>query len=411
MEASFIRARYDYSEELDQYTASMVLLYLPLTLMWFFLVLFTKDIFLRFTGIEEKYLLALFLYLFMMPAINLFQNMERFRYRYKASVAISLLLVFSSSFLSIFLVSVLSDRLQGRIWGYVAPVLVLSLGVLFLIFYRAKKISWRQVQQHWRYAIPFSLPFIPHLLSMLFLGSVDRIMIHQLRGAEELALYSLAYTCGSLLTIFVTSINSAYSPWLGEKLSRQEYDMIRQVSIPYVLFFALIACGAVFISPELLWLLGGKNYAEAVWVMPPVAAGCFMQLLYAMYVNVEQYEKKTKGMALASFLAALANVLLNGLLIPSYGYIAAAYTTFAGYFLLLLMHYALVKRIGMSHVYRNKEMMMVAMGVSFFLFMMSFFFPYPLLRYLFLGVLGAVSLWILYRYRSKIQEIRRGGKA
>ena len=45
--------------------------------------------------------------------------------------------------------------------------------------------------------------------------------------------------------------------------------------------------------------------------MPPVAAGCLLQFVYCMYVNIEQYEKKTVGMAMASVVAAGLNFVLN----------------------------------------------------------------------------------------------------
>lgn len=408
LEASFIRARYDYEEELDHYVQSMILLYLQSTLLWLVLSIVLKPFFLQLTGIEERYFAALFLYLASMPAINIFQTVERFRYRYKASVMMSLALAILTSFVSVALVFLLPDRLEGRIIGYVLPVIFLALIVMISLFWRKSTVSFLKRKQHWRYAIHFSLPFIPHLLSMLLLGSVDRVMIHKMRGAEELALYSLAYTCGTLLSIFVTSINSAYSPWLGERLSKKEYGMIRKVCLPYVGFFAFIACGAVLVTPELLLILGGRNYLEARYVMPPVAAGCFMQLLYTMYVNVEQYEKKTKGMAVASVIAALVNLLLNYVFIPVYGYIAAAYTTFVGYWLLLMMHYYLVRRMGMSHVYRNKEMILLSIIVSFFLFGMTFLFPYFVLRMVIVGVMVIGGLLFLLRVKNKIIRIKRG---
>ena len=87
--------------------------------------------------------------------------------------------------------------------------------------------------------------------------------------------------------------------------------------------------------------------------MPPVAAGCLLQFVYTIYVNVEQYEKKTIGMAMASAIAALVNYILNYVFIPIYGYIAAAYTTYVGYLILLIIHMGYVKKIGKWNVYNN----------------------------------------------------------
>ncbi len=103
---------------------------------------------------------------------------------------------------------------------------------------------------------------------------------------------------------------------------------------------------------------------EAKYVMAPVTMGCACQFIYTMYVNVEQYLKKTTGMALASVLAAAINVALNYVLIPKFGYLVAAYTTLIGYLCLMLMHMFLVKRIGMKNVYNNIIVLLcVACGI------------------------------------------------
>ena len=80
--------------------------------------------------------------------------------------------------------------------------------------------------------------------------------------------------------------------------------------------------------------------------MTPVAMGCVCQFMYTLYVNIEQYKKKTVGMAIASVTAALINYALNALFIPKYGYIAAAYTTLFGYLVLFIIHMLIVKSLG-----------------------------------------------------------------
>ena len=82
--------------------------------------------------------------------------------------------------------------------------------------------------------------------------------------------------------------------------------------------------------------------------------GCICQLLYTLFVNVEQFKKKTIGMAIASAVAASVNLLLNWIFIPRYGYLAAAYTTLVGYLCLLCIHMFLVYRLKLSIIYSYK---------------------------------------------------------
>ena len=322
--------------------------------------------------------------------------MERFNYQYKLTVAISMLVSISTSVISVLLVYCMTDHLMGRTIGYILPVAIVG-GLLFI--YCIIKNPKPDIN-YWKYAIPFTLPYIPHLLSMNLLSGMDRAMINRMCGPEELALYSLAYTCGTLVSILVTSVNSAYSPWLGQKLSERNYSAINKISVPYVGAFAYVAGGATLVIPELLYIMGGQSYMEAKYVMPPVAASCILQFIYCMYVNIEQYEKKTGQMALASVSAVVINYALNVIFIPLYSYIAAAYTTYASYFVLMILHILIVKNIGMSHVYHNKKIICIACVSICMALIANIVVDILWLRYLILLLYCLVGLIIVYKYKN-----------
>ena len=189
---------------------------------------------------------------------------------------------------------------------------------------------------------------------MTVLNSMDRIMITKICGARENALYSVAYSCGAVITILMTSINSAFVPWLGSKLYEHNYEEIRKISEKYIGVFVYISCGLMLITPELLYVMGGNKYQAALYVMPPISFGCICQFIYTMYVNVEQFNKKTIGMAIASTIAALSNYILNMILLPIFGFLAAAYTTLVSYMILLFIHMVLVYRLKLGNIYPIK---------------------------------------------------------
>ncbi len=389
LEASLIRARFDFEKDLKNYVVSMIMLSTISTVLWYGFIVGFNIYFTKIFSMDLKYLNCMFIYLLFYPVINIFQTMERFQYRYKWTVLISIVIAISNSLLSVLFVYVLPDRLTGRIIGYVLPVLLIGIIIIFYFILIKTKIKI----MYWRYAIPFTLPFIPHLLSMNLLSGMDRIMIKKVCGTEDLALYSLAYTCGSVISTLVSSINSAYSPWLSEMLSKRDYNSIRRISVPYVFFFCFCASGTVLVIPEILLFLGGKSYFEAVYVVPPVAASTIMQFIYCMYVNVEQYEKKTKIMACASVLSVIINYVLNSIFIPKYGYIAAAYTTYASYFVLMLLHIYIVKKIGKIYVYKNIKIFLIAILFSCVMFISSMIINRYIIRYMIVCIY-ALSVFI-----------------
>ena len=408
LEASLIRARFEFDSDLDSYLLSMVCLSEISTAVVFFIVNMNMHLFEEWFLLNPTQIRAMFLYLFFYPPVVLFQNAERFKYKYKWTVAISMAVSLGASALSVLFVVTWEDKLAGRIAGYLIPVTVIGIIVIIYYIVKGKKVK----TAYWKYALPFSLPFIPHLLSMFLLGSMDKAMIKSICGSEDLALYSLSYTIGSLITILVNSMNGAFSPWLGEQLSQKNYSSIKKVSVPYVLCFAYCALGLVLITPEVLLLMGGEAYMEAKYVMPPVTAGCLMQFVYCLYVNVEQYEKKTIGMAIASVIAAVFNYVTNYVFIRMYGYQAAAYTTFFGYFFLLIMHMYLVFRIGHSSLYDNKKILSISIITSSLMFMSGLLFEHNIIRYCIIGLYIGVGVWMISRYKDAIKTLlkkRKGG--
>lgn len=401
LEASLIRARFDFEKELKSYVSSMVILSSLSTLIWFGVVIIWKSWFVNWFAIDFKYICCMFIYLFFYPIINLFQTMERFEYKYKWTVAISLIVAITTSLVSVILVYLLPNHLTGRIIGYTIPIGIIGmcLIVYFILSRPSIKISY------WKYALPFTLPFIPHLLAMNLLSGMDRLMIKQYCGAEDLAIYSLAYTCGSIITILVASINSAFSPWLGEMLSQKNYKTINKMSIPYVAAFCYCAGGAILIIPEILFILGGKPYIEAQYVMPPVAASTILQFIYCMYVNVEQYEKKTKLMAVASISSVIINYILNFIFISQFGYIAAAYTTYVSYLVLMVLHMLIVNRIGKSIVYKNKKILILALSISGLMFATTFLMDKILIRYIIVIFYFVFGCYFIYKNKLLVKKM------
>lgn len=397
--ASFISARFDHEKDFDGYISSTLVLSSIVTGIWALIINLFPGFFSSLTGVDIQYINIMVVYLFLFAAVDMFQTRERYYYEYKISAATSLFIAVTTALLSVLLVVNMENKLFGRIAGSAIPTVLIGVILYIVLIKRGKKVDIK----YWKYALPICVPYIPHVLSLSLLNSMDKMMITKICGAEENALYSVAYSCGAVITLLVTSLNTAFSPWLGEKLNEKNYGEIRRVSNAYVLLFVYVACGIMLLTPEVLLIMGGRSYSEAIYVMPPVAFGCVCQFMYTMYVNVEQFSKKTIGMAFASVAAALSNYILNYIFIPKYGYIAAAYTTLASFVILLFIHMLLVRHIGFRNVYPTKTIFAVLLFMSAYTLLMHILYTNNIVRYCVVGVYAAISIYVLIKYRNAIK--------
>lgn len=393
MESTLISAKYDYKDNFYQYNFSLIALNIVTTSVSLIIVNVFSMFFSDFLGMRMLYINLMLIYCFFFAVINIFQMSERYLYKYKSSVFIAVSVAVSTTLVSVFLVYAMKNKLTGRVVGGILPTVLAGIVLFFILIKRGKRIDI----SIWRYALKIALPYIPHLLSLQVLNSVDRIMITQICGAEDTALYSVAYSCGHMVTLLVTSMNNAFSPWLGDKIVEKDFGQIRKVSKYYIILFSILAIGMMLMAPEILLIMGGKSYLNAIYVIPPVAMGCVSQFIYTLFVNIEQFSKKTIGMAFASIAAAVLNYVLNLAFIPRYGYIAAAYTTLIGYLFLLAIHMVLVKNIGYGKVYSYRFIIFFVLLMMGFMAAINLLYTDIVIRYSIIGcflLLASVAAYI-----------------
>ena len=104
---------------------------------------------------------------------------------------------------------------------------------------------------------------------------------------------------------------------------------ITEVTEKSVMGFGLLCMAESLIAPEIMMVMGPEAYSSGVYAIPPVVGAIFVSCLYNIFASIEFYNKKTSFITLASITAALLNLILNLILIPIFGFVAAGYTTLA----------------------------------------------------------------------------------
>ncbi|MCD8154318.1 MAG: flippase [Clostridiales bacterium] len=329
-----------FEEDKDGYVSSIAVLMTVMTLGWAFVYLIFRRWLEPYIGLSPFLMLLMFIEILFNPPLYLWTNRERFDFRYKKPVAVTLLSTVITPVISILSVLYTSYRAEARIIATVAVQGIFGAGIYIHLLKKGKKFF---SAKYWKFAIRFNLPLIFYYLSQTVLNQADRIMIQYYTGTGEVAVYSVAYSAATLTLLLVSAINGSYNPWMYKKLKQGSFAEIRKQSSRLCMMLGLIVLFMMIFAPDLIALLATQEYQKAVWVVPPVAGSVFFVFLYMLFANVEMFYGETKWIPAVSILSAGCNILLNAVFIPIFGFLAAGWTTLAGYVLLAFLHYTAMK--------------------------------------------------------------------
>ncbi len=380
------RAKLDFKDEFDEYMSSIQTLSsgFGLIVMILMMIICPAEGMFKF---PRYVVMLLFAYLTVYPSIDYMQYRYRFEYRYKENIAISVFITVATVVLTLALIFINpADKGFMKILGTVIPSAAAAVWCYVNLFIRGKMLYKKE---YWAYALKIGLPMIPHGLALIILSRIDQTMIQNMCGFADAGLYSSGYTIGTLLSFVTNAVGQAWLPWFNEQMYAENRDGIREKNKILMFYGCVMTIFFVAAAPEAVKILFAKNYWEAMWVVPPVALGTLCQYFYTNYVNLELYTKKTMLIAGNSMLAALINIGLNAYYIPRYGYIAAAYTTLAGYFILMIMHYLCTRFILKEKVYADGLYFIMVIVTSAVGIALSVLYPNWILRYV---LLTAVAL-------------------
>ena len=401
MSGCVYRARYDYEDDFDGFLSSIIACGSLITLICYLIVCLFMSFFVKIFDMDAVYIHFMFFNVLLSPALTIMQAKHRILQKYKSFVAVSVGSTIVSTLVSLAGVYFCKDRLFGRIAGMTIPLLIVYLAAYIMMMARGKKFY---VGEYWKYAVGISLPLVPHLLSNTILGSSDRIMIKQMCSAQDAAVYSVAYSCGMIISILFTSLNQAWEPWLFDRVHNKDNESVKKMSRFYLLFFVVLVMGCILVAPELIWFMGGKSYYEAVYVIPPVMAGYGCKFAYTFYVNMERFEKQTKYISIGTLISAAVNVILNFIFIPIFGYMAAAYTTLFGFILLLVLHYVMSKKLGLTDMYDNRFVfLMTAVMVVGGIALGGLYLLPAYARWIIIVLIGVVTVFMGLKFYKRIK--------
>ena len=359
LHSSIRSANLEFKGRINEYTSSVSLIYLICAALLSALVLAFGDSIGSLLGFNSVLLYLLILHSFSSALLNLYNTKISLNYSYKKYLIVALINSVGNVGLSLALILTVfrGQKDVGRIVGSTAVLAGLAVAIL-IIFFKSAKPKYNK--EYWKFGLKYSLPIVPHGISQVLLGQFDRVMISKMVSDSAAGIYSLAGNLKIIMTVITNSISAAWNTWFYEMMDKGDKAAIRKRAVQLGAFFTVLSVGLMAISPEMIFILGGKEYDLAKYVAIPMILDALVLFFYDLVVSGEYYSKKTVNIMLATMGAAVLNVVLNYIFIAKYGFIAAAYTTLAAYTVYLILHIIISRKMVKFFILPLKWMLIFA---------------------------------------------------
>jgi O-antigen/teichoic acid export membrane protein len=192
----------------------------------------------------------------------------------------------------------------------------------------------------------YSLPIMVGSLAFVTTENLDKLLLGNLVGKEQMGVYAACYKLGVFMTLYIMAFRLGAEPFFfnqaDKKNAKETYAKILTWFTILGAFFMLVV--VVFIDVFATVLLGKPAYFEALQIVPIILLA---NLFLGIYNNLSIWYKltdKTKFGMYFSLTGAVITIAFNLIMIPKIGFIAAAWATLITYTFMTLLSYYIGKK-------------------------------------------------------------------
>ena len=240
--------------------------------------------------------------------------------------------------------------------GAAGPLLGQTLGMLLPGLVLAR-VAWRGIRPRpmpglTRALLAYGLPLTLTFALNFVISSSDRFLVAWYLGTEAAGTYAAGYDLGWVAVIsLMTVVNLAgYAlvmralendgPMAAQRQLQQNGLLLLAVALPALTLVVTLAPNIARV------VLGAPFRAEGARLLPWIGVAACLAGAMLYYTNLAfQLSRQTLGQLWVSLAAALLNLALNGLWIPRFGLLGAAWATLSAYGLGLVLGWWLGRRV------------------------------------------------------------------
>lgn len=394
----------EFSGSRDEYISSILTLTTLTSAILVVTFILVPSFWSSFLGLPIGLIFLLLFGCLVTPAYEFWLMRQRYEYQYKKAGLITVLTSVLSTAFGVIAVIIAKDIPEhlGEIRLYVATgsSLFVYLIIWFFLIFKGKTFIKKE---YWSFSLTLSLPLLGHSFASQMLSVSDRFFISKFIDNSAVGIYTTLYSVGSISLMFWGALNSSFVPYLFQNLETESQKKEVSLNAAKLLGgFSILTFTVALMAPEIVTVLAPNEYLEHINIVPPIIAGVFFISVGNFYSNLLVYCKNTLAIMFSSIIACGLNVCLNILLIPEFGYVAAAYNTLFSYILFALLqafsgYFIFKRKHNGTFAYNNQLMITIVIFAVVLTMTCILFYDKNIIRY---GLGVIIILVAAYFYKK-----------
>lgn len=263
---------------------------------------------------------------------------------------------------NILFIAVLRWGVRGMMLAYILGQAIIAL--IFIVWNRMWQwIDFRSCErERVRSMVSYSLPLIPNKVSWTIINLSDRLVIMNAIGSSAAGLYAVAHKFPTLMDTVYGFFYQAWKESSARILGDDQQDAFYNRIYAYLKdFLYSVVLGMAAFMPLVFRILINEAYSEAMIYVPILLLGMYFSNMSAFYGGIFTAYKDTRIMGTTTAVAALINLVINLMLIRTYGLYAAAISTLVANLAVYFYRKMRVRKYILLKENRGKQLGAVAM--------------------------------------------------
>lgn len=208
------------------------------------------------------------------------------------------------------------------------------------------RLSWQWSRPMQRQMLRYGAPIMIAGLAFVVNENIDKLLIRHYIDDATMGAYSGCYKLAVFMTLFVQAFRLGAEPFFFKYAKQKDAPKVYALILKY-----FVICGCVlligvcvFLEPLKELLIRNERYWIAIQIVPIVLLA---NLFFGIYHNLSVWYKITDRTQIGMYISvggALATIGLNVWLIPSIGFMGAAWATLLTYGAMATVSYLLSRR-------------------------------------------------------------------